>query len=246
MAEMHPGGRRARAASVYRCAFVVVSALGLSANLGLLEGRFIPSQLNYYTVLSNLLCLVYFAADLPLSLRNARGGGEQDRTTSLPRVKGAVVMAITVTFLIFNIALAPSYLVDPDYDFFTLSNLVLHYVAPIAVVLDWLIFDRKGLLRWHDPLIWLLIPAAFLLYTALHAPFIGPIFEPEHSRYPYPFLDVDALGLARVAVNAVAIGVCFGIVGYAVFGVDRLGDRLTRRANRMGSNRVDEPSRVRE
>lgn len=223
------GGRaRARVALVYRCAFVLVSALGLAANLGLLHGQFLPSQLNYYTVLSNLLCLVYFAVDLPLSWRNAWGAPDPERTTTLPRVKGAVVMAITVTFLVFNVALAPTYIVDPDYDFYTLSNLVLHYVAPVAVVLDWLVFDRKGVLRWADPLIWLAIPAAFLLYTMLHAPFIGPIFEPEHSRYPYPFLDVDALG-ARVAVNAALVGVCFAVVGYAVVGVDRLGARLGRR-----------------
>lgn len=217
-------------AFVYRCAFVLVSAIGLAANLGLFEGRFIPSQLNYYTVLSNLFCLVYFAIDLPFSWRNARAGQEPARTTTLPRVKGAVVMAITVIFLIFNIALAPSYFVDPDYDFFSVSNLVLHYLAPVAVVVDWLVFDRKGLLRWFDPLIWLVIPAAFLLYTLLHAPFIGPIFEPEHSRYPYPFLDVDALGVGRVALNAVFVGVCFTVVGYVVFGVDRLGARLRRRA----------------
>jgi hypothetical protein len=231
MTAPQPGLTRARAAFVFRCAFVLVSAIGLAANLGLLEGRFIPSQLNYYTVLSNLFCLVYFAVDLPLSGRAARGLAEPGRTTTLPRVKGAVVMAITVTFLIFNVALAPTYFFDPDYDFFTVSNLVLHYVAPVAVVIDWLVFDRKGLLRWVDPLIWLAIPAAFLLYTGLHAPFIGPIFEPEHSRYPYPFLDVDALGLARVAVNAAVAGACFAVVGYAVFGVDRLGHRLAMRAS---------------
>jgi len=228
------GTIRSRVAFVYRCAFVLVSALGLAANLGLLEGRFLASQLNYYTVLSNLLCLVYFAVDLPLSGRNARGLPDaRERTTTLPRVKGAVVMAITVTFLVFNIALAPTYIVDPDYDFYTLSNLVLHYLAPIAVVVDWLVFDRKGLLRWFDPLIWLVIPAAFLLYTVLHAPFIGPIFEPEHSRYPCPFLDADELG-AQVAVNAALVGVCFAAVGYAVLGVDRLGARLSRRGARRG------------
>lgn len=77
-------GRRPRIAFVYRCAFVLVSAIGLAANLGLLEGRFIPTQLNYYTVLSNLLCLVYFAIDLPLSLRNARAGSATVRTTTFP------------------------------------------------------------------------------------------------------------------------------------------------------------------
>lgn len=147
-------------------------------------------------------------------------------------MKGAVVMAITVTFLIFNVALAPTYFFDPDYDFYTVSNLVLHYVAPIAVVIDWLVFDRKGLLHWYDPLIWLAIPAAFLLYTGLHAPFIGPIFEPEHSRFPYPFLDLDVLGPARVAVNAAFVGTCFCAIGYAVFGIDRLGRWIDRRRGR--------------
>jgi hypothetical protein len=51
------------------------------------------------------------------------------------------------------------------------------------------------------------------------------------SRFPYAFIDIDALGVGQVAITVVVLVVAFVVLGYVFFGVDTL---LARLASRRG------------
>ena len=40
------------------------------------------------------------------------------------------------------------------------SMLVVHYIVPIAMILDWLLFDAKGTMGKGEPPTWLVFPLA--------------------------------------------------------------------------------------
>lgn len=61
------------------------------------------------------------------------------------------------------------------------DNTVLHYIIPIAAIIDFLIDPPKTRLRFKRSLAWLLYPAAYLAYTMIRGAATG--------WYPYPFLD---------------------------------------------------------
>ncbi len=42
------------------------------------------------------------------------------------------------------------------------------------------------------------------------------------SRYPYFFIDIDALGLPAVLVNVAALVFAFLALVYAIYGIDRV------------------------
>ena len=62
---------------------------------------------------------------------------------------------------------------------------------------------RKGSSRWYDPLLWALIPYAYLAFSFTRAA-LGIEFR-EGQKYPYPFMDLEVLGLGGVAVWIIAL-----------------------------------------
>jgi hypothetical protein len=139
---------------------------------------------------------------------------DPDYTTYQPHLKGIVMMSITVTLLVAHFLLT-GFTMGGSIAF---SVNLLHYVVPIMTIFDWILFDRKGLIKKLSPVIWLVMPLVYLLYAMIAAQ-VGEGIG-IGSRYPYPFLDVDTLGVPVVAVTvAILIGV-FLILGYVYYFID--------------------------
>lgn len=212
---------RGSAASVVRVvvrgAIVLVGGYGLALNLGVLEGRIDLLALTFYTILSNLYVFAYYVGDVVFLLR----GRARSRTTWMPRFKGSVVIAILLTFLVYHLLLAPIYLDHAEYPFFAAANIIPHYIIGPAVLVDWLLLDRKGVFRAGDPLRWTAVPLAYLAFALARAPFIGPIYGDGDSRFPYPLLDYDRIGVPAVVLTVALITAGFVALGYVLFGIDR-------------------------
>ena len=123
-------------------------------------------------------------------------------------------MYIVVVGVVYHVLLAPHW--KPEGLLYGV-NLVLHYVMPVAFVLDWLWFTPKGRLRWIDPVKWLAFPMVYGGWTLVHGL--------ATHWWPYGFVDVDALGLGRVVAIFGALLVFFLLVGLALVGLDRFTGR---------------------
>lgn len=84
-------------------------------------------------------------------------------TTALPApVVGAVTLAVTITMLAYRFVLVPRvFATTSDYRPFSMRDLLIHYVTPLGVILDWVLFVPKGRYRWTHPLAWLLLPMGY-------------------------------------------------------------------------------------
>lgn len=208
--------------AAWKCGIALCAAIGIA--LQMQEGWSL-SPFRFYTNQSNLLCLVYFLADAAYQLARK---AERAPQSLLPAVKGAATMGITVTWLVSAFLLG-------DFDMgarMRVSILLVHTIVPIAVLLDWLLFDEKGRLTRYAPLIWTIFPLMYFIY-AMIASQIGGGIGYGGSRYPYPFIDADALGIGRVLVNVALLTLFFVALGYAFVLADRLlfraGEALARR-----------------
>jgi hypothetical protein len=82
---------------------------------------------------------------------------------------------------------------------------VLHRVAPIVLMADWLIEPPHRPIPFRRALVWLGFPLVWLVLTLVRGAIDG--------RYPYPFLDPANGGYGLVALYCVAIFVLFlGVV----------------------------------
>lgn len=218
---------RRPAALIFRVLALVVIATGVVRNADLLTGQPSWTSFLYYTMISDLLCLGWMLLLVLRTGRDLRRAGLVGTSTPSARWSGAVMMAITVTMLIYVVVLVPTRIDAGDTDIYSLTDTLIHIVTPALLILDWLLFVPKGRFRWTDPLLWTLIPFAYLAWSLVYGALGGRFVEGD--RYPYPFLDLDALGVGGVLTWIAALTVALVAVGFVYVVIDRLLGRLARR-----------------
>lgn len=222
----------------YKTLIVLASGFGLSIHM--INGAW--SDFNYYTVLSNAVCFIYFLLSLAVNIRRLAQRRHVD--TWRPRLEGAVVFTITVTFIIYNFVLRPeAFKMGGGGNFYSALNMTQHYIVPWLVILDWLLFCPKGRWRRYDPASWLLIPLVYFVYILIRAPFAGNIGGTS-SPYPYSFIDIQAHGVGTVAVNVLWAALGMLALGYLMYFIDRGLWKLGRKrspgaADRTSGNPAD-------
>ncbi len=170
----------------------------------------------YFTVQSNVIVGV---TTLLLALRVNRP------STVFRAFRLAGLVGITITFVVFHIALAHLQELQGSAAF---ADLLLHTVAPLLTVLGWLLFGPREHSAWRIPVLSLLFPLAWTCLALIR----GPIVD----FYAYPFADPRRLGYPRVLLNGVLIAALFLALA---MGAVRLGRRLP------GSGRTSVPRKLR-
>lgn len=222
-------------AFAYRALASFVILLGIARVSGLWSASPTWSAFLYYTVLSNVLCLGWIVWSAIATLVDAQHKGWYGHSTPSARGAAAVMMAITVTMLIYLFVLAPSLFTQPGaYEPFTLTDNLVHIVTPILVIVDWLLFVPKGRVRLFDPLLWTLVPYAYLLFAYVYST-LGGRFA-AGAAYPYPFMNVDENGLVGVFGWIAGLSVALVGVGYLYYGLDHWLGRLAVRRTDAGAS----------
>lgn len=164
--------------------------LSLANGNGIVHGLWI--FLAYFTVLSNLLVAVVAT----------RGALAADGGRDAPW-RGCAVTAIALVGLGYHLLLRDIW--NPQGAQW-LADVLLHYAVPIAALLWWLALPPRGRIDGVAPLRWLLWPVAYAVYALARGA--------ANGFYPYPFIDVTALGLSRVLLNAAGLLLAFVLAAY--------------------------------
>ena len=200
----------------------------LTAGVGLwgiilVAGLFTPAPtwgaFRFYTVLSNVLCVLWALTEAWVTWRDWRSHGARGASSPSPRFSAAVMMAITVTMLIYLVVLLPSNFVQEGaYEAFTLTDTLVHVATPLLVILGWLLFTPKGHIRVFDPPLWALIPGAYLR-VGFVASAAGMTFAGK--PVPYPFMNWHEIGVGGVVLWIAGLFVALEAVAYLFYAVDR-------------------------
>lgn len=216
-------------AVITRTATVAIAVWALWLLLGVGTAQFSLAGFAYYTSLTNLLGLVWALIVLGVTVGRVTRSGWRGSASVAPRTGAAVAAAIFITMLIYLVILAPTaFTMDSGYEPFTLSDNLVHIVVPSLLILDWALYANKGQLRWTDPLLWALIPYAYMAFALLR-----PVFSdaplPHGGTYPYPFLNVDELGAGGVATGIAGLSAAIFAILFLFVALDRWWGRLARR-----------------
>lgn len=197
----------------YRLVIILVCMIGLMIKTGLYQGVFKEYTLIYYTNLSNALVMVTFMIAV-------FGRGMQYKHWFI-RLKGGVMQAIMMTGIIYHFILLPNY---PDFWGISwvdsLGNILLHYISPILVVLDWILWDKKGVFLRKDSFFWILIPYSYFFGTVIQVA-MGNIIPNQKSKYPYDFIAIDIHGWEYVIKNVLIISVFYVLASFLLIAVDK-------------------------
>ncbi|MGT2681720.1 Pr6Pr family membrane protein [Streptococcus porci] len=180
------------------------------------------NMLLYYTVLSNILVFV----TLFFLIFWEQKVGTTNQFPTLLRLKGGVTMAIAITFIIYHFLLAP--LVTDPQDYWNIRNFLVHYIAPLGLILDTLFLDKKNTYKLSDPIPWTSFPIAYFALAIFNGMVLKlPIPGATNSPYAYFFINVNKFGLTRVITNALVIAIAYLFVGYLLVLIKRFVGQRT-------------------
>ena len=98
-------------------------------------------------------------------------------------------------------------------------------------IADWLLFYERGKSNWCYPAS-ISFPLGYVLFLLIQAIILGfdsSILTPTGSKspliYPYFFVNLETQGVPGVLMWIAILAVAFVAVGFAFFGLDRLGKK---------------------
>lgn len=185
---------------------VIHCIVGLTMHRDFYAGKPRRDFFCFYTNLSNLLVLIYFALIAP------RLYAQSACHLLIPGAEFSVMMSIMLTFCVFHCILFPAIRNrisqmprTREYYIVAVDNLIIHYLVPLLVFAYWVFCSpgKQQLMPYHA-VYWTLFPLAYgciMLFRAQS----GRIIEETSSPFPYPFLDYRALGMRSVAYTSIRL-----------------------------------------
>ncbi len=168
----------------------------------------IANYFSFFTILTNLL--VALGLTLPLLLPESRWG----RFFLSAAAQTGITVYIAMVGATYSLMLR--HLWNP-HGAQKLADVLLHDVVPVLYVIFWLTFVPKAELRWRHAFWWLCYPVAYMVYTLAR----GSVTR----WYPYPFIDVTALGFPRALANGGVVLLVFFLLGLLAVSVGRWRER---------------------
>lgn len=171
--------------------------------LGLLSRQFLSCETGNcfsiyraYTIQSNILVFLWLLLVILW----------KDHTTRSKFIKGkihgAITLYITITWIVFMIALEPIY--NPT-GFELFPTIVNHYITPISFILDWYLFDDGIEYQWNWIIQWLSYPIFYLIFSQIMGRISG--------TYLYFFLNLPELGWFTFLLSVMSLLLFFILVG---------------------------------
>lgn len=142
---------------------------------------------SFFTIQSNIMASAVFLA-AGLGAFTGRKSGIFDA------LRGAVTLYMAMTGVIYALLLSGN-----EVSLQTTVpwvNLILHYIAPVVMVSDWLINPPRQV-QGRVAITWLAYPLLYVGYSLIRGS--------EVQWYPYPFLNVSQHGYMQVLLNCIAI-----------------------------------------
>lgn len=143
---------------------------------------------SYFTILTNLLVTIYCTYWLTSPKRKSGNLFRQAEALT------ALTVFISIVAVVYHLLLKADW--NPQGMDWVLSE-IHHTLIPMLTFLLWIISSERTRLNFSKLLAWLLYPAIYLTLVLTRASFSG--------FYPYPFIDVDNLGINKVVVNSAGL-----------------------------------------
>ncbi|WP_297522457.1 Pr6Pr family membrane protein [uncultured Clostridium sp.] len=156
----------------------------LTATLIPTVGGRVLGYVSYFTELSNILVMLWYL--------NKAFFKKKIKFLDKDSVRGAITLYIWVAGLVFFLVLNEAWHAHGIVKF---EEYILHGFSPIAFLVDYFVFERKGIYKFKQILMWIIFPIIYLFYAIG----IGHIIH----VYPYPFLNMNVLTVRELIQNLI-------------------------------------------
>ena len=164
-------------------------------------GATVVQYFSYYTILTNLM-IAWVTTTLFI---------RREDTSKRQKMLTAILVYIMTVGLTYNTILRSLW---KPQGLQLLADNLLHSIIPVLYLMFWIFFVRKQSLQWKDIFQWLIYPLVYLVYVLIRGAYFGV--------YPYPFVDVEQLGYARVMLNSLGVTAMILLFSLLFVGISKL------------------------
>ena len=213
---------------IYQTIYCTLGLVGIIASLGIFDD-INTIRWDFYVHFTNIRTFLCIGVMLTALIQTVKKK-EDSYVSAAPVLKFIGMLGILLTFLVFNIMLAGAEGRDPQANW-RIGSLCFHVVLPIMYIADWFLFYERKKTKWFYPVASIAFPLGyviFLLIQALILKFNSSILIPTTTTpliYPYFFVNLDTQGVTGVLMWIGILSAAFVAVGFAFFGLDRLGKK---------------------
>lgn len=198
-----------------KTALSAIILAGILARAGLFSQSLQLQTLYSFTTISNAFVLVVTTVTI-VKITATGGFGPK-----FAKVRTIALMAILLTGLLYHFLLLPEKLATyPSYDVFAFGNIATHYIAPLGMFAEWLLFDEKGRIGKWMPLAFTVIPLFYFIAASIYGA-VGPTIPGKETSYVYFFMDWGKLGAAGVLAWMALLLAGVLCLTYGIYFLDR-------------------------
>lgn len=182
-------------------------------------GAKVVNFFSFFTIQSNLVGAATLAVGAVVLIRGGLRGVDPQWFAVL---RACATTYLVTTGVVYNLLLRGIEL--PQGQTVAWTNEVLHVVAPILLLLDWLVAPGRRRLEFSTVGIIVIYPIVWAAYTMVRGPFVSDALTGATSWYPYPFLNPDTSpnGYLSVAFYILLIAVVIAAAGTGVVAISRV------------------------
>lgn len=193
---------------VYKVLFGLLALSAVATELVMVaqRGTFNPVNFfSYFTVENNILA----GAALLISAWALTANRHFKWLDALRGLSTVFILVVGIGFAVLLSGIEGVILTAVPWD-----NIVMHYIMPVAMLVDYLIDRPKTKFKFSSSLWWLLFPIAYVAYSLVRGELSG--------WYPYPFLNLETNGWSGVIVTVLGLTVLSLVL---IFGTVKLSGK---------------------
>jgi hypothetical protein len=139
-------------------------------------------------------------------------------------LKQSLMVYLIMTMLVYSFILIPFITAEQiNYQIFSGKDLLIHYVVPVGVLIDYFWFEEKGKLKSFYAFANLLNIFFYVVYLSLYVFFGGRFHSGSNiTIYPYFFLNIERTGLIPVLLICLSILAVAVFIGWLIYMIDQL------------------------
>jgi hypothetical protein len=200
------------------CAFGCLTSFGFFSTSGSAEFTISNTFWQYYTNISNYVCLGVGIAVCASTVKQVKNGERYGFNSCCRTLKFCATIMIMVTCFVYIGLLGD---VTSIKFWNSLGNLLCHVITPVLFIVDWLLFTEHNTVSILDPIKAFVMPLIYVVYILVYGAIYSAVTGLEFS-YPYFFLNVNNLGYGGVCLWVLILLVVFGVIGYILFLYDKI------------------------
>ncbi|MGB4762275.1 MAG: Pr6Pr family membrane protein [Candidatus Saccharimonas sp.] len=181
---------RRTALIAYKVFFALLGFSALVTEMVALIERQSLNLLNFFSYFTVQTNIVVFVTLLLSALFLA--AGKERRLDGLRSATTVYILVVGIGFSLLLSTVQGLVLTAVPWD-----NTVLHYLIPMAVLVDFLIDRPRRTVSFRTALLWLLFPFTYAIYAFTRGALTG--------WYPYPFLNPSTNGVGAVIVTVIGL-----------------------------------------